>query len=44
VILGRVKPGGPLLSPMQITIDAGNQCVSGQLTLKPKGTRGTGFP
>jgi len=29
---------------MQIAIDAGNQCVFGQLTLKPKGTRGAGFP
>jgi hypothetical protein len=44
VILGRVKPGGPLLSPMQITIDAGSQCVSGQLSLQPKGKRGAGFP
>jgi len=44
VILGRVKPGGPRLSPMEITIDAGNQCVSGQLSLKPKGTHGAGFP
>ena len=44
IILGRVKPGGPLLSPMQITIDAGSQCVSGQLSLQPKGKRGAGFP
>ncbi len=44
VILGRVKPGGPLLSPTEITIEAGNQCVSGQLTLQPKGKRGAGFP
>jgi len=29
---------------MEITIDAENQCVSGQLSLKPKGTRGAGFP
>jgi hypothetical protein len=29
---------------MEITIDAGNQCVPGQLSLKPKGTRGAGFP
>jgi uncharacterized repeat protein (TIGR01451 family) len=44
VILGRVKPGNPLLSPVEVTIDAGNQCVSGQLTLQPKGKRGAGFP
>ena len=44
VILGRVKPGGPLLSPTEITIEAGNQCVSGQLSLHPKGKRGAGFP
>jgi hypothetical protein len=44
VILGRVKPGGPLLSRMELTIDAGNQCMSGQLSLQPKGKRGAGFP
>jgi hypothetical protein len=44
VILGRVKPGEPLLSTVKITIDTGNQCVSGQLTLHPKGKRGAGFP
>jgi uncharacterized repeat protein (TIGR01451 family) len=44
LILGRVKPGGPLLQPMEITLDAGNQCVSGQLSLQPKGKRGASFP
>jgi hypothetical protein len=29
---------------VEITIDAGNQCVSGRLTLQPKGKRGAGFP
>jgi hypothetical protein len=44
VILGPVKPGAPLLSPMEITVDAGNQCASGNLSLQPKGKRGAGFP
>jgi hypothetical protein len=44
VILGRVKPGNPLLSPVEVTIDVGNQCVSGQLTPQAKGKRGAGFP
>jgi len=44
VILGRVKPGSPLLMPLEITLEAGNQCVSGPLSLQPKGKLGAGFP
>jgi large repetitive protein len=44
VIVGRVKPGSPLLSSAEVTIDAGSQCASGQLTLHPKGKRGAVFP
>ena len=43
VILGRVKPGSPLLMPLEITLEAGNQCVSGPLSLQPKGKLGAGF-
>jgi hypothetical protein len=44
VIVGRVKPGSTLLTPAEVTIEAGNQCASGQLTLRPKGKRGAVFP
>jgi len=36
--------GSELLEPMELTIEAGNQCVSGQLSLQSKSTRGAGFP
>ena len=44
VIVGRVKPGSQLLMPAEVTIDAGNQCVAGELALHPKGKRGAVFP
>jgi len=44
IIVGRVKPGGPMLSPLQITISADNQCAAGPLTLQPKAHGGAGFP
>ena len=44
VIVGRVKPGSQLLTPAEVTIDAGNQCVAGELALHPKGKRGAVFP
>lgn len=45
IIAGRVKPGSALVSPLQITISAADQCTAGPLTLHPK-TRGHGavFP
>ncbi len=44
VILGRMKPGSPLLSPVEITIDTGSQCAAGRLSLQPKGKHGAGLP
>ena len=44
IIAGRVKPGGPMLTPLQITISADNQCAAGPLTLQPKAHGAVGFP
>jgi hypothetical protein len=44
IIAGRVKPGGPMLTPLQITISANNQCAAGPLTLQPKAHGRAAFP
>ncbi len=44
IIVGRVKPGGPMLTPLQITISANNQCAAGPLTLQPKAHGRAAFP
>jgi uncharacterized repeat protein (TIGR01451 family) len=44
VILGRTKPGSPFLTPVEVTISAGNQCTSGQLILRPTARHGAAFP
>jgi hypothetical protein len=44
IIAGRVQPGGPLLSPLEITVSAGDQCAAGPLTLQSKATGQVVFP
>jgi uncharacterized repeat protein (TIGR01451 family) len=44
IIVGRVKPGSPMLSPLDITMRADNQCAAGSLTLQPKRKGGAVFP
>jgi hypothetical protein len=44
IVAGRVKPGSALLSPLEITISAVNQCAAGPLTLKQKANGRAVFP
>ena len=41
---GRVQSASPLLSPLEITVSAANQCAAGPLTLQPKATGRVVFP
>src|SRR5262249_36800732 len=44
IIAGHVKPGSPLLSPLQITLGADNQCAAGPLSLRQKANGREVFP
>ena len=41
---GRVQSASPLLSPLEITVSAADQCAAGPLTLQPKATGRVVFP
>jgi hypothetical protein len=44
ITAGGVQPGSPLVSPLEITVSAANQCAAGPLTLQPKATSRVVFP
>jgi hypothetical protein len=44
ITAGRVQPGSPLLSPLEITVSAADQCATGPLTLQPKAHGRVVFP
>ena len=44
IVAGRVEPGSALLSPLEITLRAADQCAAGPLTLRPTAHGGAVFP
>src|SRR5262249_15973038 len=44
IVAGRVAPSSALLSPLEVTLGAAQQCATGSLTLRPKGKGGAVFP
>jgi hypothetical protein len=44
ITAGGVQPGSPLVSPLEITVSAADQCATGPLTLQPKAHGRRVFP